>query len=106
MDEETQQSSWEVWDIGDSLAQQYNRPCYRYVEGLPAAGLDAPAPGDGLVMVYTGLRWMVMYLPGANAEFAIPFWGWQVSYVFCLYLSLGEGPNAVSFEIYNFHAFW
>lgn len=65
------------WVAGSNLTidQEYDRPIYTYVEGLPDN--QSPMEGANFVMLYSGSRWFVINLVGALDEEALVYWRWQ-----------------------------
>ena len=57
---------------------QYSRPMYSYVDGTGNGDIVQIGEGDGLALVYSGLRWQALQLPGFNREDGRKFWQWQV----------------------------
>ena len=53
---------------------------YIYVDGTGDIGSNfiQPSPGDGFALVYSGLRWQALQLPGFHWEEGLKFWQWQV----------------------------
>lgn len=72
-----------VWIEKNEIFQEYSRPVYSYQHGLPEG--QAPEEGDSFSLIYSGNRWFMINLQGAQDETASEFWAWQTS---------------------NYHAFW
>lgn len=72
------ESAWE----GEFL-EEYSRPVYSYVSGLPTE-LE-PYDKDGMSLLYSGSRYFLINLQGAKEESASEYWMWQTT---------------------NYHAFW
>ncbi|KAL7553920.1 hypothetical protein ACHAWF_017444 [Thalassiosira exigua] len=66
-----------------SFFQEYSRPVYSYVSGLPEG--QAPEEGDSLSLIYSGSRWMRINIKGSQDVNNSDFWVWQTT---------------------NYHAFW
>ena len=82
--------TWEVGEIKNMhlnvnkmvIDQEYSRPVYAYIDGLP----DDLAPGDGngYSLIYSGSRWFRIKLAGINVQGAqeekiADFWLWMTS---------------------------
>ena len=61
------ESAWE----GEFL-EEYSRPVYSYVSGLPTE-LE-PHYKDGMSLLYSGSRWYLINLQGAKEESASEYW--------------------------------
>jgi hypothetical protein len=72
-----------TWIGEDGIFQEYSRPVYTYVEGLPPE--DAPKGDDKLVLLYSGSRYVIMRLAQARDNATFAYWNWQSK---------------------NFHGFW
>ena len=63
------------------IDQEYSRPIYSYVQGLP----EDQAPGDlaGFSLLYSGSRWSRINLPRILDKTASEYWEWQTSNYHC-----------------------
>ncbi|KAL7533728.1 hypothetical protein ACHAXR_006358 [Thalassiosira sp. AJA248-18] len=69
-------SIW-VWTEKNEIFQEYSRPVYSYQHGLPEG--QAPEEGDSFSLIYSGNKWFMINLQGAQDETANEFWAWQTS---------------------------
>jgi len=80
----------ETWTVGavtlkdtgrmgssEVIDQEYSRPVYSYVDGLPED--QAPRENASFSLLYSGSRWSRINLPRINDETAAEYWKWQTS---------------------------
>lgn len=68
---------------GDVIDQEYSRPIYSYVDGLPED--QAPDDFGSFGLIYSGSRYTRVSLPQVEDESASEYWIWQIT---------------------NYHSFW
>ncbi|KAL7533329.1 hypothetical protein ACHAXR_009453 [Thalassiosira sp. AJA248-18] len=71
--------TWSVGPIGvfSTEDQVYSRPIYSYQYGLPEG--QAPGAEDSFSLIYSGNRWFMINLLGAQNINASEFWAWMTS---------------------------
>lgn len=76
-------SIWSAESIEDGVFEEYSRPVYTYMEGLSPE--EAPEEGDSIALVFSGSRYVIMYMSQGNNNAASAYYDWQAK---------------------NFHGFW
>lgn len=68
--------SWsESMGSGDELFEEYSRPVYTYVEGIPDWDIEATNEKESHVLIYSGDRWFGAYIPNGNTTDEEAIWG-------------------------------